>query len=93
MKNADLSPLWSQLRQLFEEQHFLTIVCGFVIVILAVKFYRFLRSLSPALVPIVLVLVVFILVIHWTQTRTEPALLTPVVDWIALRLPIPRYQP
>ena len=77
------SPLWNQVRALFTEHHFLTILCGFFAVMMTVAFYRFLKSISPALVYFVLLLILAILVLHWTQTRTEPALLKPFIDWLA----------
>jgi hypothetical protein len=89
MKHVDLAPLWLQVRRLFAEQHFLTIVCGFLVVMMVVSFYRFLKSVSPVLVPVFLLLVVFILFLHWTQTRTEPALLKPAVDWFLRVVPLP----
>lgn len=81
-KNVNLAPLWLEVRRLFAEQHFLTIVCAFVIVLMTIQFYRFIRSISPVLVPLFLLLVVFILVLHWTQTRTEPEIFKPAVDWL-----------
>lgn len=41
-------PLWKQIKVLFAEHHFLTIICGFSLVLMTVSFYRFLRSISPA---------------------------------------------
>jgi len=87
LKNVNLAPLWLEIRRLFAEQHFLTIVCAFVIVLMTIQFYRFIRSISPVLVPLFLLLVVFILVLHWTQTRTEPALFKPAVDWLLRSAP------
>lgn len=78
-----VEPLWRQLKMLFQEHHFLTILCAFVAVMMTLSFYRFLRSISPALVGFVLLLVLGILVLHWTHTRTEPALLRPFIDWLA----------
>lgn len=78
-----LAPLWKQLKILFGEHHFVTILCGIVVVMMLVSFYRFLRSISPALVGFVLLLMVAILFLHWTQTRTEPPFFKPFVDWIA----------
>lgn len=91
---TDLSPLWKSLaplgklvQQLFAEHHFLTIVCGFFVVMMTISFYRLLKSISPALVALIFLLVFFILLLHWTQTRTEPALLKPAVDWLVAFLP------
>jgi hypothetical protein len=78
-----VAPLWKQLKLLFAEHHFLTIVCGFFAVLMTISFYKFLRSISPALVVFVLLLILVILLMHWTQTRTEPAFLKPFVDWFA----------
>jgi hypothetical protein len=96
MTHADLAkiwthvaPVWALFRQLFKDHHFITIVCGFFVVMMVVSFYRFIRNISPALVPIVLLLVVFILVLHWTQTRTEPVVLKPAVDWFVHTIPLP----
>lgn len=76
-------PIWRQIKTLFAEHHFLTIICAFFAVMMTLSFYRFLRSVSPALVVFILFLIFAILVLHWTFTRSEPAFLTPVIDWIA----------
>ncbi len=88
--NIDLSPLakavdplWRQVKLLFMEHHFLTILCGFFAVMMTLSFYRFLRSISPALVLFVLTLILAILVLHWTHTRTEPVVLQPFIDVVA----------
>ncbi len=88
--NLDLTPLWKaaqplgkSLQQLFGEHHFLTIVCGFFTVMMIISCYRFLRSISPALVGVLMLLIVGILFLHWTQTRTEPPFLKHVVDAVA----------
>ena len=78
-----LEPIWKQIKVLFEEHHFLTIVCAFFAVMMTISFYRFLRSISPALVVFIFLLILVLLVLHWTFTRTEPAFLKPVIDWIA----------
>jgi hypothetical protein len=78
-----LAPLWKQIKTLFAEHHFLTIVCAFFAVMMTISFYKFLRSINPALVVLIFVLIFFLLVMHWTFTRTEPAFLKPVIDWIA----------
>jgi hypothetical protein len=89
--SKSLSPLWMQVKLLFTQHHFITIVCAFFVVVMVVSFYRFLRSISPALVGLVLCLVVFILILHWTQTRTEPRLFKPFIDWLAPWFPAPVY--
>ncbi|MDP3069484.1 MAG: hypothetical protein Q8N18_04305 [Opitutaceae bacterium] len=88
--NADLTPLqkaveplWIQIQTLFAEHHFITIVCGFFALLMTISFYKFLRSISPALVGFVLLLLVAVLVMHWTQTRTEPVVLKPFIDGLA----------
>jgi hypothetical protein len=88
--NSDFTPLlkavepfWKQLKLLFAEHHFLTILCGFFAVLMTLSCYRFLKSISPALVYFVLSLILAILVLHWTQTRTEPAFLKPFIDGLA----------
>jgi hypothetical protein len=78
-----IEPIWKQAKMLFAEHHFLTILCGFFAVMMTVSFYRFLKSISPALVYFVLALILAILVLHWTQTRTEPPFLKPFIDWLA----------
>jgi hypothetical protein len=88
-----MDPLWTQIKLLFTEHHFITIVCGFFAVVMVLSFYRFLRSISPALVALLLCLVLAILVLHWTQTRTEPRLLKPFIDWLAPFFPAPVYRP
>ena len=78
-----VDPLWVQIKQLFSEHNFITIVCGFFVIVMVLSFYRFLRSISPALVAFVLFLMLGILLLHWTQTRTEPPFLKPFIDWLA----------
>ena len=78
-----IDPLWKQFKVLFSEHHFLTILCGFFAVLMTISFYKILRSISPALVGFVLLMIVAILIMHWTQTRTEPAVLKPFIDWLA----------
>jgi hypothetical protein len=78
-----IDPLWKQVKLLFAEHHFLTIVCAFFAVMMTISFYKLLRSISPALVGFVLLLILAILVMHWTQTRTEPAFMRPFIDWLA----------
>jgi hypothetical protein len=86
----DLEPLWKALapagkflRELFKEHNFITFVCGFFIIVMTLNFYRFLRSINPALVGLVLLLMLGILIMHWTVTRTEPAFLTPFINFLA----------
>ena len=90
MKNADLTPLteklhnfWAQIDQLFGEHHFITILCAFFAVMMTIGFYRMLKSISPALVAFICLLILSTLVLHWTFTRTEPAFLKPAIDFIA----------
>lgn len=78
-----VEPLWKQVKVLFGEHYFLTILCGFFAVVMTISCYRFLRSISSALVYFVLLLILAILVLHWTQTRTEPPFLKPFIDWLA----------
>lgn len=84
-----VDPLWVQIKLLFTEHHFVTVVCGFFVVLMVLSFYRFLRSISPALVTFVLLLLLGVLVLHWTQTRTEPPFLTPFINWLAPFFPAP----
>lgn len=88
--NIDWTPLrnafdtvWRQVKLLFGEHHFVTIVCGFFAVMMVLSFYRFLKSISPALVGFVLLLILALLILHWTQTRTEPAFMKSFIDWLA----------
>ena len=78
-----IDPLWKQIKTLFGEHHFLTILCAFFAVVMTLSCYRFLRSISPALVYFVLLLILAILVMHWTATRSEPPFLKPFIDWLA----------
>lgn len=89
-----VDPIWRQIKMLFAEHHFLTILCGFFAVMMTISCYRFLKSISPALVGLVLALIIFILVLHWTQTRTEPPFLKPVIDFLAPWFPsLPTHVP
>lgn len=78
-----IEPLWKQIKTLFGEHHFLTIVCAFFAVMMTISFYKFLRSISPALVAFIFLLILVLLIMHWTFTRTEPAILKPLIDFIA----------
>lgn len=78
-----LAPIWKQARTLFAEHHFLTVICAFFAVMMTISFYKFLRSISPALVVFILGLILVILVLHWTYTRTEPAFMKPFIDFLA----------
>lgn len=78
-----IEPLWKQFKMLFAEHHFLTILCAFFAVMMTISFYRFLKSINPALVVFVLLLILGLLILHWTHTRTEPAFLKPFIDWLA----------
>ena len=94
-KAAD--PLWKQIKTLFAEHHFITVLCAFFTVMMVLAFYRFLKNISPALVYFVLMLVLAILVLHWTQTRTEPEFMKPFIDRLAQFFPdvsnLPPAQP
>ena len=87
-----MDPLWVQIKLLFTQHHFITVICGFFVVVMVLSFYRFLRSISPALVALILLLVLFILIVHWTQTRTEPPFLKGFIDWLAPFFPSPDYK-
>ena len=78
-----LAPVWRQIKTLFTEHHFVTILCAFVALMMTISFYRFLKNISPALVYFVLFLILAILLLHWTQTRTEPGFLKSFIDWLA----------
>ena len=99
MKDVDLSPLakaWDDflklVHPLFAEHAFLTILCGFFAVLMTLSVYRFLRSINPGLFAFILVLIFGILTLHWTFTRTEPAILKPAIDLIAPLFPMaPQY--
>ena len=87
-----VAPLWKSVKALFAEHHFLTILAGFFAIMMTISCYKFLRSISPALVALICLLIVFILIMHWTATRTEPAFLKPFIDWLAPFFPAPSYQ-
>lgn len=98
--NVDLSPVikafepwWRVAKQLFAEHHFLTILCAFFIVMMLISCYRFLRSISPALVVLIALLVIAVLLMHWTATRSEPEFLSPLIDYLAPFVPTSNYTP
>lgn len=98
--NVDLSPvwkavepLWKLLKQLFAEHHFITILCAFFVVMMLISCYKFLRSINPALVALIALLVIAILLMHWTATRTEPAFLTPFIEFLAPFFPTSNLPP
>ena len=76
-------PLWKQIKILFAEHNFITIVCAFFAVMMTISFYKFLRSINPALVAFIFLLILVLLILHWTFTRSEPPFLRPFIDWIA----------
>lgn len=78
-----IEPITKQIKVLFAEHHFLTIICGFLAVMMTISFYKFLRSISPALVALIFLMILVLLVMHWTITRTEPDFMKPAIDWIA----------
>ena len=78
-----IDPLWKQTKLLFGEHHFITIVCAFFAVMMTISFYKFLKSISPALVAFIFLVILAILIMHWTFTRTEPAVLKPFIDFLA----------
>ncbi len=88
-----VDPLWIEIKLLFTQHHFITVVCAFFVVVMVLSFYRFLRSISPALVTFVLLLVLAVLILHWTATRTEPPFLTPFINGLAPFFPDPTYKP
>lgn len=92
-----IEPISKQIKTLFAEHHFLTIVCGFFAVMMTISFYKFLRGISPALVAFIFLLILTILIMHWTFTRSEPAILKPFIDWLApffpSALPVPAGPP
>ena len=71
------------VQPLFAEHAFLAIICAFLAVMMTLSCYRFLKSISPGLVAFIFLLIFGMLMLHWTITRTEPAILRPVVEWIA----------
>jgi hypothetical protein len=87
LMTVDLAPIWQALKPLLTEHGFLTILCGFLAVMMTISFYRFLRSVNPGLVGFVLLMVLFLLVLHWSQTRNEPAFLKPAMDWVVQYIP------
>jgi hypothetical protein len=93
MKHVDFDPVLKAIQELYAEHGLLTIVCGFFAVIMTLSFYRFLKAISPGLVAFILLLLFGILVMHWTVTRTEPAILKPAIDFIAPFFPVPAGYP
>jgi hypothetical protein len=77
-----VEPLWKTVKVLFAEHNFITIVCGFFALMMTLSFYRFLRSISPALVGFVLLLILALLIMHWTHTRTEPLAFKGFIDFL-----------
>jgi len=88
-----IEPVWKQIKILFGEHYFLTIVCAFFAVMMTISCYRFLKSISPALVAFIFLLILSILVMHWTVTRTEPPFMKPFIDWLAPFFPSAIPQP
>jgi hypothetical protein len=88
-----IEPIWRQMKLLFTEHNFLTIVCAFFAVMMTISFYKFLKGISPALVYFVLLLILAILLLHWTQTRSEPAFLKGFIDWLAPFFPTGYSEP
>jgi hypothetical protein len=90
LKDVDLSPLakawdslWKLIQPLFAEHALLTILCIFFGVLMTLSFFRLLKSISPALVVIIIGILFATLLMHWAYTRSEPAFMKPVIDFIA----------
>lgn len=88
--NFDLDPIWKALaplgkllKELFADHHLLTLICGFLVVMMTLSFYRLLKSINPALVGLLMLIMIAILIMHWTVTRTEPEFMKPFIDWLA----------
>lgn len=94
MKHVDLDPWWQLFKPLLTQHGFLTVIFALLAVSLTLRFYRLLKSINPALVGFVLLLIVFLLVLNWSQTRNEPAFLKPAMDWLVRYIPssAPVYQ-
>ena len=88
-----VEPIWKEIKILFGEHYFITIVCGFFAVMMTISFYKFLRSISPALVAFIFLLILSILIMHWTVTRTEPEFIKPFIDFLAPFFPSAVPQP
>jgi len=88
--NFDFDRLWKALapfgklfKTLMGEHTLLTATCGLIAVLITISFYRFLRSVNPGLVGFILLLMLGILILHWTVTRTEPEFLRPAIDLLS----------
>ena len=100
VKDVDLTPLnkagnglWQLIQPLFAEHAFLTVICAFFAVLMTLSCYRFLKNMSPGLVAFILLLICGMLMLHWTFTRTEPAFMKPVIDFVAPFFPTaPNYK-
>ena len=87
------APISDKFHELFEEHQLITLICAFFALMMTISFYKFLKSISPALVAFVLLLIVVLIIMHWTFTRTEPEFLTPFIDWLAPFFPSAVPQP
>lgn len=91
--HVDFDPVLKALHELYAEHGLLTLVCGFFVVMMTLSFYRLLKSISPGLVAFIFLLLFGVLIMHWTVTRTEPAVLKPAIDFIAPFFPSPTAYP
>ena len=89
MKHADFDPVLKAVQELYAEHGLLTIVCGFFAVMMTLSFYRLLKSINKGLVASIFLVLFGVLSLHWTVTRTEPAVLKPAIDLIAPFFPVP----
>src|SRR5258708_5053601 len=85
--HPDYAQSENDLRQLLTEDHLWTVLFGVLILCLVVSAYRKLKSISPVLVPFTLLLIIFIMLATWTQTRTEPKFLSPLINILAHYVP------
>lgn len=83
LMEGGFEPIWKQIEVLLAERQFIAITCGLLAVLMTLKFYRTLKGVSSALVYFIVFLILGVLIMFWTQTRTEPPFLTPFIDKLA----------
>lgn len=82
-KPAGLAGLWQQIGAQLATQPLLAFGIACLVLLLLAGGLRALHRVHPALAGFLSLLVLGLLVLHWTSTRTEPAFLKPFIDGIA----------
>ena len=82
-KPAGLAGLWQQIGAQLATQPLLALGLACIVLLLVLGSLRALHRMHPALAGFLTFLILGLVVLHWTSTRTEPAFLKPLIDGLA----------